>query len=180
MILGRPLLLISDFGAVGCSPPPLLGPAPPLTLLLFFFLLSFFGWLLKIMVSSTVINSRATCLVALFLSLCSTTRAVLRPNVLLIAVDDLRADFGSVYISPTGEHSFVQTPALDAMANMSGAVAFTSCFVQFSHCVVSRASILTSRRPAHTTARTGVPFGDGSCARGPGQSNYFTLPTYFR
>jgi hypothetical protein len=50
--------------------------------------------------------------------------------------------------------------------------------VQYAHCVVSRASILSGRRPAFTRAATGNPFGYGGCARGPG--NFTTLPTLFR
>ena len=95
------------------------------------------------------------------------------PNIMLLAVDDLRAEFG---------HSFgnaaVQTPNIDKLASRSGAVAFRRAYAQFSHCVVSRASILSGRRPAYTKAKTGNPFGFGGCARGDG--NFTTLPTYFR
>ena len=101
------------------------------------------------------------------------------PNVLMFAVDDLRAEFGKAY--PPGadnDASWVLTPSLDALAARPGAATFARNYVQFSHCVVSRASILTARRPSYTRARVGVPFGDGTCARGAG--NFTTLPTYFR
>jgi iduronate 2-sulfatase len=113
--------------------------------------------------------------------------------VLLFAVDDLRAQFGEVYQAPE-----VLTPHLDALSSRDGAVTFRRSYVQYAHCVVSRASILSGRRPGYTSVRTGVPFGaharssvgasstrpkDGKygpdhCARGWG--NYTTLPTYFR
>jgi len=73
-----------------------------------------------------------------------------------------------------------QTPNIDGLAARKGATLFSSAYVQvqFAHCVVSRASILSGRRPAHTRAKTGNPFGYGGCARGAG--NFTTLPTLLR
>ena len=121
-----------------------------------------------------------------------------KTSVLLFAVDDLRAQFGETYQAPE-----VLTPHLDALSSRDGAVTFRRSYVQFAHCVVSRSSILSGRRPGYTSARPGVPFGthprgsssgwssrerksgvDGAkygpdhCARGWG--NYTTLPAYFR
>lgn len=114
-------------------------------------------------------------------------------SVLLFAVDDLRAAFGTTYETPE-----VLTPHLDALTSRDGAVTFRRSYVQYAHCVVSRSSILSGRRPGYTSVRTGVPFGNvpdngtvveaglaggkktkpASCARGWG--NYTSLPTYFR
>jgi iduronate 2-sulfatase len=91
----------------------------------------------------------------------------------MFAVDDLRAEFGTTYGAPQ-----VLAPNIDELAGRSNAVHFRKAYVQYAHCVVSRASILTSRRPNQTHGKTGNPFGVGSCARG--SANYTTLPTYFR
>jgi hypothetical protein len=72
------------------------------------------------------------------------------PNVLLFAVDDLRAEFGHAYQQPE-----VLTPHLDQLAGRDGAVTFRRSYVQYAHCVVSRSSILSGRRPGYTSVRVG-------------------------
>lgn len=65
-----------------------------------------------------------------------------RPNVLFIAVDDLKPLAGA-YGSPG-----VKTPSLDRLAE-SGVV-FTRAYTQYPVCGPSRASLLTGLRPEHS------------------------------
>mmetsp|Transcript_15370 Transcript_15370/g.25067 ORF Transcript_15370/g.25067 Transcript_15370/m.25067 type:complete len:574 (-) Transcript_15370:9-1730(-) len=64
-------------------------------------------------------------------------------NVLLIIVDDLRADIGS-YRGDTME--FIRTPHLDRFASRS--VQFNHAYSQIALCGPSRASLLTGLRPS--------------------------------
>ncbi|MEB2787147.1 sulfatase [Algoriphagus persicinus] len=65
-----------------------------------------------------------------------------KPNVLFIAVDDLRAELGHF------ENSTIVTPNLDKLA--SEGVSFTNHFVQVPTCGASRAAFLTGKRPSRT------------------------------
>lgn len=65
-----------------------------------------------------------------------------KPNVLLIAVDDLRGELGHFENSP------IITPNLDKLA--SEGVSFTKHFVQVPTCGASRAAFLTGKRPRRT------------------------------
>jgi arylsulfatase A-like enzyme len=89
-----------------------------------------------------------------------------RPNVLLIAVDDLRPALGC-YGDP-----IAKTPAIDRLA--ASGVRFDRAYAQFPGCNPSRSSLLTGRYPA----ATGVFDNDASFReRLP---NATTLPEYFR
>lgn len=77
-------------------------------------------------------------LVSLVLS-CTLSLAQDRPNILFIAVDDLRNELG------VHQGSQAITPNLDALAN-SGSL-FTHHFVQVPTCGASRHALLTGRRP---------------------------------
>lgn len=63
-----------------------------------------------------------------------------RPNVLFIAVDDLRSELGHF------ENSTIITPNLDQLA--AEGVSFTNHFVQVPTCGASRAAFLTGKRPS--------------------------------
>lgn len=65
-----------------------------------------------------------------------------RPNILLIAVDDLRDTLGC-YGNPA-----VQTPHIDRLAEQG--VRFERSYVQYPVCNASRTSFLTGRRPDQT------------------------------
>ncbi|MFT5050485.1 MAG: iduronate 2-sulfatase [Chlamydiales bacterium] len=65
-----------------------------------------------------------------------------RPNVLLIAIDDLRPELGCYGVERA------LTPNLDKLA--SGGVCFTSAYCQAAICTPSRTSLLTGYRPDST------------------------------
>ena len=65
-----------------------------------------------------------------------------RPNILFIAVDDLKPN-----ISPYGD-TLARTPAFDRLA--ARGVTFMNNYCQFPLSVPSRASLLTGLRPDHT------------------------------
>jgi arylsulfatase A-like enzyme len=68
-----------------------------------------------------------------------------RPNILFIAIDDLRPELGCYGAAP------VRSPHLDAFAR--GAVLFEHAYCQFPLCAPSRASMLTGARPDSTGVR---------------------------
>ena len=62
-----------------------------------------------------------------------------RPNVLFIAVDDLRPEIGAY------GNEFIHTPNMDRIAQEG--VIFTRAYVQQAVCNPSRASLMTGLRP---------------------------------
>ena len=82
-----------------------------------------------------------------------------RPNVLMFAIDDLRANFGKSYDEPEA-----QTPHIDAFAVSNGSVTFSRAFCQAATCGVSRSSLLTGRRPdtTHVLTNGACPFTTGN------------------
>ncbi len=66
-----------------------------------------------------------------------------RPNVLMIAIDDLND-----WIEPLGGHPQVRTPAMARLA--ARGVTFTNAHCQAPLCNPSRTSIMTGRRPTST------------------------------
>ena len=94
------------------------------------------------------------------------TKSSSRPNILFLAVDDLRCELGCYGAS------HVQTPNIDRFA--SSAVTFTRAYVQVAVCNPSRVSVMTGLRPDTTKVwdlvtefRTTVP-------------DAVTLPQHFR
>jgi iduronate 2-sulfatase len=105
-------------------------------------------------------------IVSVGLSIAECASAADRPNVLMIAIDDLRPDLGC-FGSPVAK-----TPNIDRLATRG--VAFTRAYCQQAVCSPSRTSLLTGRRPdatqvwdLHTHFRVALP----DCV---------TLPEYFK
>lgn len=90
-------------------------------------------------------------------------------NVLMLAVDDLRPT-GAVFGEPE-----VLVPTLDKLARES--VVFKNAWVQAATCGVSRASLLTGRRPDTTEV-----LNNGVCpfTVNPQHAGWISLPQYFR
>ena len=65
-----------------------------------------------------------------------------RPNVLFVAVDDLRPELGC-YGHPT-----VKSPSIDGLAERG--MAFKSAYCQMAICMVTRASLMSGLRPDST------------------------------
>ncbi len=65
-----------------------------------------------------------------------------KPNVLFIAIDDLRPDLGAY------GHPVAKSPHIDRLA--AGGITFMRAYCQEAVCTPSRASIMTGRRPDQT------------------------------
>ena len=89
-----------------------------------------------------------------------------RPNVLFIAVDDLRPQLGCY------GHEQMISPNIDRLA--SDGVVFTRCYCQVPVCGASRASLLTGMRPTRDRFRT---FDTWAEKDAPGADS---LPKHFR
>ena len=87
------------------------------------------------------------------------------PNVLFIAIDDLRPELGCYGATQ------VKSPHIDKLA--SGGITFTRAYCQVPICMGSRASLLTGILP---TAKRFV----GDCRAGVDVPNAATLPEVFR
>jgi len=74
----------------------------------------------------------------------SSCEAEIHPNVLFIAIDDLRTELGCY------GHQYVNSPHLDQLANEG--TLFTRHFVQVATCGASRYALLTGRSPANSRA----------------------------
>ncbi|MGI9519256.1 MAG: sulfatase [Pirellulaceae bacterium] len=96
-----------------------------------------------------------------------------RPNILFIAVDDLRTELGC-YGLP-----HVQSPCLDQLAAES--VLFTNHFVQAPTCGASRYALLTGQSPARSNAHSNQSLYQGPTRLSPTQlAAAQTFPELFR
>ena len=96
-----------------------------------------------------------------------------KPNVLLIAVDDLRAELGC-YGLP-----YVRSPNLDRLA--SRGVLFTNHYVQVPTCGASRYALLTGRSPSRSRAMSNAAMYAGPAQLDPRQlDGAQSLPELFR
>jgi arylsulfatase A-like enzyme len=95
------------------------------------------------------------------------------PNVLFIAIDDLRTELGCY------GHEHVQSPNLDRLA--ARGMLFNNHFVQVPTCGASRYSLLTGRSPANTGATRGNNhFYNGRTALKTQTEFAQTMPELFR
>jgi iduronate 2-sulfatase len=108
------------------------------------------------------------------LAVCGVAQPAARPNVLFIAIDDLRNDLGAL----GAVHA--KTPALDAFA--ATARVFSHHYVQVPTCGASRAALLRGRYPterAHITngaiANTHLLWGEGNLPAWFKRHGYRTL-----
>jgi len=81
----------------------------------------------------------------LLLTICLQSHAQQKRNVLFIAVDDLRPELGCY------GRDYMKTPNIDALA--SRGVLFEKAYCMVPTCGASRASVMSSRRPAPTRFR---------------------------
>ena len=91
-----------------------------------------------------------------------------RPNVLMIAIDDLND-----WVQPLGGHPQVQTPAMQRLA--SRGMTFTNAHCQAPLCNPSRTSLMTSRRPSTTGVYGLAPW----IRKVPELADLVTMPQYF-
>ncbi len=94
-----------------------------------------------------------------------------RPNVLFIAVDDLRPEIGAFGAT------WMHTPAMDRLAQTGRA--FLRHYVQCPTCGASRYALMTSRRPATGTAASNDAFVSLYPGAGTAKSPH-SLPEAFR
>lgn len=111
-------------------------------------------------------------------TLCAPSKPSGRPNVVMLAADDLRPLFGESYGVPE-----VLTPQLDRFflrggkAGPGAGLVFRRSYVQIAVCGPSRSSILTGRRPDSTWINEiHHPSSWCWCQRG----EFRSLPHYFR
>ncbi|MBD3393701.1 MAG: sulfatase-like hydrolase/transferase [Chitinivibrionales bacterium] len=93
-------------------------------------------------------------------------RGATKPNVLFIAVDDLRPQLGCY------GHTQMHSPNIDSLAE--GGVVFKRAYCQVPVCGSSRASLLTGLRPTWTR------FYDWDCRVDNDEPDTVTLPQYFK
>ena len=108
------------------------------------------------------------CLLLLLANTTAPLHAVDRPNVLLIAIDDLNDWVGCL-----GGHPQAQTPNIDRLARRG--TLFSNAHCQSPVCNPSRASLLTGRYP-HST---GIYFLNPPLTQAPDLEGILTLPEHF-
>lgn len=114
------------------------------------------------------LTAAAVWAVALLNVLATPATAADRPNVLLIAIDDLNDWVGCL-----GGHPQVKTPHMDRLA--AAGTVFVNAHCQAPLCNPSRTSLLTGLRPS----TTGIYALDGWFRNSPPFKDRLTLPQYF-
>lgn len=86
---------------------------------------------------------RSLCLAALLVGVLSSARAADRPNVLMIAIDDLNH-----WVGHLGRNKQTKTPHMDKLAGQG--VSFTRSYCLAPACNPSRAALMSGQRPSTT------------------------------
>jgi arylsulfatase A-like enzyme len=92
-----------------------------------------------------------------------------RPNILMIAIDDLND-----WVEPLGGHPDVKTPAMGRLADRG--LTFTNAHCQAPLCNPSRTSIMTGKRPTSTGVYGLAPW----IRNVPELESLVTMPQHFR
>ncbi len=100
--------------------------------------------------------------------LSTASQAAERPNILMIAIDDLND-----WVEPLGGHPDVQTPVMKRLAQRG--MTFTNAHCQAPLCNPSRTSLMTGRRPTTTGVYGLAPWFRNV----PGFEDVVTLPQHF-
>ena len=95
-----------------------------------------------------------------------------RPNVLLLVVDDLRGDLGPFHDTHPAYNKRIHTPNIDHLASTGFVLKQT--YTAYAVCDPSRTSLLTSRRPDTTRVYHNHRYFRS------GGSNLTSLPQYFK
>ncbi len=117
--------------------------------------------------------SRILALYPLLFFLAAVPKAQATPNVLFIAIDDLRPELGCY-----GAH-YAQTPFLDTFAESS--VTFLKHYVQVATCGASRYALLTGRSPKHSGAmKNNALYAGATAIKDDALPGAQTMPELFR
>ena len=111
---------------------------------------------------------RLLCGLCVLASAAGAASAAERPNIVMIAIDDLND-----WVEPLGGHPQVQTPAMKRLARRG--MTFTNAHCQAPLCNPSRTSLMTSRRPTSTGVYGLAPW----IRNVPGLADLVTMPQYF-
>jgi len=119
-------------------------------------------------------NCRKMSLILVLAGICACPAAdAAKPNVLFIAVDDLRTELGCYGVS------YAESPNLDRFAARS--VLFTNHFVQVPTCGASRYALLTGRSPCRSHALGNAAMYSGPSRLDPRElDGAQTMPELFR
>ncbi|NND98572.1 MAG: sulfatase [Pirellulaceae bacterium] len=109
------------------------------------------------------------CLVIWFSSVTSLAVGADRPNVVMIAIDDLND-----WVEPLGGHPDVKTPAMKRLAQRG--ITFTNAHCQAPLCNPSRTSLMTGLRPTTTGIYGLAPWFRNV----PAFADVVTMPQYFQ
>ena len=117
--------------------------------------------------------SRILALYPLLFFLAAVPKAQATPNILFIAIDDLRPELGCY-----GAH-YAQTPFLDTFAESS--VTFLKHYVQVATCGASRYALLTGRSPKHSGAmKNNALYAGATAIKDDALPGAQTMPELFR
>lgn len=116
------------------------------------------------------LRARCLLLAVLVLSTCGVFAAERPPNVLFLAIDDLRPELGAY------GKTFMDTPAIDGLA--AEGVTFTRAYSNVPVCGASRASMMTGLRPTRDRFRTYHTRAEEDAPEAPTLAGWFKQAGY--